>query len=392
VWPSLAIAALLGLLLLLHLAWRRRYAHLDQQHREAIARLSREAQSAADQAVSRQRAVFDSMVEGLLLLDRQGRVQLANRKFIQSFGLGDEVQGCTVLEATRSHELADLAAGVAENAVMISRTLRLPGPQERHVEVNAAPVIGRHHELEGMVVVLHDVSRLRRLEKTREEFVANVSHELRTPLSLIKGYAETLLDPSPKPPEVVDKFLQTIDRNARRLQFLIEDLLAISSLESGRLQMELHPHPLRELVETALADYQPAARERGVQFHVDLPDVRVNVDEERLHQVLGNLLDNAIKYGRLQGQVTLTARSLPENTVEVCVRDDGPGIPSDALDRIFERFYRVDKARSRDQGGTGLGLSIVKHLVQSHGGQVWAESELGKGAAIFFTLPKAPTP
>ncbi len=387
-WLSLAIAALLGLVLL-HLGWRRRYVRLQQQHRQAIARLSIDSQSAAEQAVSRQRAVFDSMVEGLLLLDRQGRVQLANRKFIQSFGLGDEVQNRTVLEATRSHELADLAAGVAEHSGMITRTLRLPGPQERHVEVNAAPIIGRNGEQEGVVIVLHDVSRLRRLEKTREEFVANVSHELRTPLSLIKGYTETLLDHSPKPPEVVEKFLGTIDRNARRLQFLIEDLLVISSLESGRIQMELRPRPLRQLVETALADYQPAAKERDVRFHLDLPDLRVNVDEERLHQVLGNLLDNAIKYGRPQGNITLTARSLPENTVEVCVRDDGPGIPSDSLDRVFERFYRVDKARSRDQGGTGLGLSIVKHIIQNHGGQVWAESELGKGAAIYFTLPKA---
>ncbi|MCU0771924.1 MAG: ATP-binding protein [Verrucomicrobia bacterium] len=382
------MAALAGLLLH-HLWWRRRHALLRQEHREAIARLARDSQFAAEQSVSRQRAVFDSMVEGLLVLDRQGRVQLANRKFIQSFGLGDEVQGRTVLEATRSHELAELASVAAENSGMISRTLRLPGPQERHVEVNAAPIIGRSGEQEGLVIVLHDVSRLRRLEKTREEFVANVSHELRTPLSLIKGYAETLLDETDKSPEVIEKFLKTIDRNARRLQFLIEDLLAISSLESGRLQMELRPIALRELVESALADYQPAARTREVQFHVDLPDLRVNVDKERLHQVLGNLLDNAIKYGRPRGNVTVTARALPENTVEVCVRDDGPGIPSDCLGRIFERFYRVDKARSRDQGGTGLGLSIVKHIIQNHGGQVWAESQLGKGAAIFFTVPKA---
>jgi two-component system phosphate regulon sensor histidine kinase PhoR len=275
---------------------------------------------------------------------------------------------------------------------LINRTLRLPGPQDRHVEVNAAPIIGREGEHEGTVIVLHDVSRLRQLEKTREEFVANVSHELRTPLSLIKGYTETLLDDSEKEPEVARKFLRTIDRNAQRLQFLIEDLLAISSLESGRLQMDLQAIPLRELVEAACEDYQPAANERGVRLEADLPDIDVHVDVERLHQVLGNLLANAVKYGRENGRVRVTARVLPERRVEVCVRDDGPGIPSDSLDRIFERFYRVDRARSRDQGGTGLGLSIVKHIIQNHGGKVWAESDFGKGTSVFFTIPQAIPP
>jgi len=388
VWPYLAIAALLGLFLL-HFWWRRRHLALQQQHHNEIAQLAMDAQAAADQAVARQRAVFDSMVEGLLLLDDQARVQWANRKFIQFFGLGQPVEGRTVLEATRSHELAELTTSVRKDSQLINRTLRLPGPQERHVDVNAVPIIGRKGRPEGMVLVLHDVSRLRRLEKTREEFVANVSHELRTPLSLIKGYSETLLDESEKDPEVIKKFLKTIDRNATRLQFLIEDLLAISSLESGRLKMDLHAVELRELVESSLADYRPAALLREVEFDIEVPDVGVNVDYERLHQVLGNLFDNAIKYGRRQGRVTVTARTLPQGKVEVCVRDDGPGIPSEALDRIFERFYRVDKARSRDQGGTGLGLSIVKHIVQSHGGQAWAESDLGKGAAIFFTIPQA---
>ncbi|MCU0788520.1 MAG: ATP-binding protein [Verrucomicrobia bacterium] len=338
-WPYLAILAALAALVLLQLWWRKRYSALERHHREEVARLLEAARSAEEQAVSRQRALFDSMVEGLLLLDAQGRVQLANRRFIQFFNLGDEVQGRTVLEATRSHELTELAQGVARNSGLINRTLRLPGPQDRHVEVNAAPIIGREGEHEGTVIVLHDVSRLRQLEKTREEFVANVSHELRTPLSLIKGYTETLLDDSEKEPEVARKFLRTIDRNAQRLQFLIEDLLAISSLESGRLQMDLQAIPLRELVEAACEDYQPAANERGVRLEADLPDI-------------DNLLANAVKYGRENGRVRVTARVLPDQRVEVCVRDDGPGIPSDSLDRIFERFYRVDRARSRDQGGT----------------------------------------
>jgi two-component system phosphate regulon sensor histidine kinase PhoR len=386
VLPYFIIAAALAGLLTLHFWWRRRYACLQQLHRAEVAQLNRDAESAEEQTVARQRAVLDSMVEGLLLLDGQGRVQLANRRLIEFFALGDDVQGRTVLEATRSHELAELATRAATHSGLINRTLRLPGAQDRYVEVNAAPIIDREGQQEGMVIVLHDISRLRQLEKTREEFVANVSHELRTPLSLIKGYSETLLDDSDKDPAVVLKFLNTIDRNARRLQFLIEDLLAISALESGRVQMQMRSMSLEEVVSGVVEDYRQIARSRGIQFALALPEVRVSADQERLHQVLGNLIDNAIKYGRPEGVVSLSARLMPDRIVEVCVRDDGPGIPSDSLDRIFERFYRVDRARSRDQGGTGLGLAIVKHIIQGHGGQVRAESEVGKGTAIFFTL------
>jgi two-component system phosphate regulon sensor histidine kinase PhoR len=387
VWPTLAILALVGLVLL-HLWWRQRYARAERGHREEVARLRQDSEAARQQAIARQRALYDSMVEGLLLLDDQGRVRLANRRFIELFGLGEEVHGRTVLEATRSHELAELANGVARHSGLINQTLRLPGLDEKYLEVNAAPIVDRDGEPEGMVLVLHDVSQLRRLERTREEFVANVSHELRTPLSLIKGYSETLLDESEKDPQVVQKFLQTIDRNAHRLQFLIEDLLAISALESGRLQMELKPTSLRALMNSCVEDYQPAASVRSVNVELDIPDLQVDVDSERIHQVMGNLLDNAIKYGREGGKAVISATVLPENWVEICIRDDGPGIPSDSLDRIFERFYRVDKARSRDQGGPGLGLAIVKHIVQNHGGQVRAESDLGNGTSIFFTLPQ----
>lgn len=378
------IVALAGLLIL-HLWWSRRYTSLQKQQRDDLTRLTAEVQAAEAQAVTRQRIVLDSMVEGVLLLDDSGRVQLANQRFTEFFNLGEQLQGRTVLEATRSHELAELAAGAVQHSGLINRTLRLPGLPERHVEVNASPIIDH----KGMVIVLHDVSRLRQLEKTREEFVANVSHELRTPLSLIKGYTETLLDESKKDPETIHKFLETIDRNARRLQLLIEDLLGISALESGRLEMELRNVSVRELVEVAAQDHGPAAERRRIRFGIDLPDVQVRVDADRIHQVLGNLIDNAIKYGREEGEVLVSAQTVSDHWVEVCVRDDGPGIPSDSLDRIFERFYRVDRARSRNQGGTGLGLSIVKHIIQSHGGQVRAESELGKGAAIFFTLPQA---
>jgi two-component system, OmpR family, phosphate regulon sensor histidine kinase PhoR len=227
---------------------------------------------------------------------------------------------------------------------------------------------------------------LKQLERNREDFVANVSHELRTPLSLIKGYTETLLDGAKDNPEVMTKFLQTIQRNSERLQLLIEDLLTISELESGRLKMNLQTVQLRPLVEKVLEDLRPQARTRKVTLNNEMLEVAALADSDRLQQVLGNLVGNAIKYGRAEGQVGVRAIKV-DSDIEICVQDDGPGIPADSLERVFERFYRVDKARSREQGGTGLGLSIVKHIVLCHGGKVWAKSEPGKGAAFYFTLP-----
>jgi len=241
-----------------------------------------------------------------------------------------------------------------------------------------------------MILVFHDLTRLKQLERTREEFVANVSHELRTPLSLIKGYIETLLDGARNNPEVAERFLKIIERNTNRLDLLIQDLLTISALESGRMKLNLQPVDLRAIAEKVLGDLHAKADDKHVSLANDLPSLSVRADGNRLDQVFANLVDNAIKYGRPNGKVTVNGRKLDDDRVELFVQDDGPGIPSESLDRVFERFYRVDKARSRDQGGTGLGLSIVKHIIQAHGGEVWAKSEPGKGAAFYFTLPVAP--
>jgi two-component system phosphate regulon sensor histidine kinase PhoR len=241
----------------------------------------------------------------------------------------------------------------------------------------------------GTILVVHDLTRLKKLERTREEFVANVSHELRTPLSLIKGYVETLLDGARDNPEVAVRFLQTIQRNSERLQFLIEDLLTISELESGRVTLSTRALPLGAVVDKVFTDLKERAARKEVRLLNETGNVVAQTDERRIQQVFSNLVDNAIKYGRAGGTVGVTARLREDRLVEVSVRDDGPGIPPEALERVFERFYRVDKARSRDQGGTGLGLSIVKHIVQSHAGEVWAKSEVGKGTTFFFTLPSA---
>jgi two-component system phosphate regulon sensor histidine kinase PhoR len=238
-------------------------------------------------------------------------------------------------------------------------------------------------------MVFHDLTRLRNLEKVRQEFVANVSHELRTPLSMIKGCAETLLDGAKDDPAVATKFLQTIERHSNRLSLLIEDLLTISQLESGGVTPNARPVAMRAAVAKVFEDFTTRAAARQVTLVNQMPELTAQADADRLQQVLSNLVDNAIKYGRTEGTVTVAGCALNDGFVEVHVQDDGPGLPVEAVERVFERFYRVDKARSREQGGTGLGLSIVKHIVQAHGGKAWVKSEPGKGAAFFFTLPQA---
>jgi two-component system, OmpR family, phosphate regulon sensor histidine kinase PhoR len=342
---------------------------------------------AAHELQTRQEVIFDSMIEGLLLLDEGGRIQLANRAFASLFGVTGDVRGRTIIEALRLHELAALVACLDAQKQVLGFEIKLPGPNERWLQINAAAIFNGRGRRQGTVLVFHDLTRVKQLESARQEFVANVSHELRTPLSLIKGYVETLLDGAWGNLEVATRFLQTIDRNADRLRLLIEDLLTISELESGRVKLNPQAVALGPVVAKVLEDFKGRAAAKGVKLVNQTGELTVRADIDRLEQVLGNLIDNAIKYGRGTGTVTVGGRAADGGQVEVFVQDDGPGIPPEALERIFERFYRVDKARSRDQGGTGLGLAIVKHLVQSHGGRVWATSEPGRGATFYLVLP-----
>ncbi|MFN3408663.1 MAG: sensor histidine kinase [Limisphaerales bacterium] len=387
-WP-IATVLLLAALVAVHLFWRRRLRDVRAELDAQLARQRALGDAARGQAVAQQAAVFNSMVEGVVLLDATGVIQLANRRFHQLFGLAAEARGQTLMTATRMHELADLVAGLGAAQPAVSRELRLPGLEERWLEINAAAVFDAAGERRGSVLVFHDLTRLKRLERNREEFVANVSHELRTPLSLIKGYTETLLDGAKDDPAIALKFLQTIDRNAERLKLLIEDLLTISELESGRIRLQMQPVALRPLAAKLCEDFRPRAAARGTRLVNELPELTARADPNRVQQVLSNLVDNAIKYGRAEGTVVLRGRCGDAGLVEISVADDGPGIPEEARERVFERFYRVDKARSREQGGTGLGLSIVKHIVQSHGGRVWVESEMGRGSCFHFSLPAA---
>jgi two-component system phosphate regulon sensor histidine kinase PhoR len=294
------------------------------------------------------------------------------------------------MEVFRFHELLELWEQVQREGQVRRSELEFPGKNARSFEVSAAVLPGREGGIDGGVFIFHDMTRIKQLENTRREFVANVSHELRTPLTLIKGFVETLLDGAKNDPVVTERFLQTIDKHTDRLTFLIEDLLTISRLESGQVVLNQQQIPLREIVERVLDDLQSRAAERKVTLLNEVPEaLETLADAGRLQQVLFNLIDNAIKYGRSDGTVWIIAHAREDSMIEACVRDNGPGIPPESVERVFERFYRVDKARSREQGGTGLGLAIVKHIIQSHRGEVWLKSELGQGSAFYFTLPSA---
>ncbi len=386
-WPSLTILAIVALVAV-YFWWRRKFLRQQRQVRSEMEDFQRRQQQVTTDAKAQQQVLFNSMLEGLLLLDRNRRIYLANRAFKNLFGIKTELRGKTIMEALRVHELAEIVERVEGEGQMFDYELKLPDLSERWLQVNAAAVSNSAGEREGTILVFHDLTRLKQLERTREEFVANVSHELRTPLSLIKGYVETLLDGARNNPEVAERFLKIIEHNAQRLDLLIQDLLSISALEAGRVKFNLQTIELRPVVEKVLGDLKPPADNKNIKLVSQLPVLTATADAYRLEQALTNLVDNAIKYGRTQGTVTVGGGKTGDGKIEVFVQDDGPGIPPESLDRVFERFYRVDKARSREQGGTGLGLSIVKHIVQNHGGKVWVKSELGKGSTFFFTLPQ----
>ena len=385
-WFVLFILALAGIVAL-QFRWRAKFNALQGQRLAEIETSQRRQQQTSVDAKAQQQVLFNSMLEGLLLLDRTQKIYLANRSFKNLFGLKLELRGKTILEALRLHELEDLVKRVQAEGQVFDYELKLPDLSERWLQVNAAVINNSAGEREGTILVFHDLTRLKQLERTREEFVANVSHELRTPLSLIKGYVETLLDGARNDPAVAERFLKIIERNTQRLDLLIQDLLTISALESERIKLNLQPVNLHALAEKILTDLNAKAENKNVALSSELPELIANGDMNRLDQVFANLVDNAIKYGRAQGSVVVGGKKLEDGRLEIFVQDDGPGIPPESIDRVFERFYRVDKARSRDQGGTGLGLSIVKHIVQAHGGEVWAKSEPGKGATFYFTLP-----
>lgn len=370
---------------------RRLQRFIAEQHSKLQSDFSKARQETEDdrsELVRRQDAIFNSMIEAVIVVDLDGHIVSLNRAARSMLNAQGDVLGQSVIEAFRRHEISDVVQQVARQKQVLDVEVCLAGIEPRYLRVNAVALSGGDGIYDGAVLVFHEVTRLKQLENTRQEFVANVSHELRTPLSLIKGYVETLLDGAKDNPEVQTKFLHVIEKHADRLAYLIEDLLLLSKLDSGQVVLNLQTTELRPEIQHVLDDLQSKAAERRVKLLNEFPaDVEAPADADRLQQVLFNLIDNAIKYGRTEGAVVVGGSMRTDGRVEVWVRDDGPGIPPDAQERVFERFYRVDKARSREQGGTGLGLSIVKHIIQAHGGEVRVDSELGKGTTFFFTLP-----
>lgn len=385
---TIALAAALGGVVWIWLTRERQLENRLRQSQLELAEVKAARNLALVEEQDKQQTVFNSMVEGLLILDENGQVQFSNPTLGTLFDLHGDIRGKTLLEALRHHELK----AVAERSLVEGRVtdfeLTLNGRETRVLQVNAASFRDRDRAHAGTILVFHDLTRIKQLENVRKEFVANVSHELRTPLSLIKGYVETLIDGAKDDPAIALRFLQTIEKHADRLSFLIEDLLTISQLESGQIVLNQQPLALGEQVDQVIRDLHARAAERSITLVNDVPpELLVNADGDRFQQVLFNLVDNAVKYGRQGGSVRLGARRMDGDRVEGWVTDDGPGIPAEASERVFERFFRVDRARSRDAGGTGLGLSIVKHIVQSHGGEVRLQSEPGKGCTFFYTLP-----
>ena len=388
-WWPLCTAVLLFAVFAVHIFWRKKFSlAVDAKERELarVRELQREVVIAAE---AQQRTLLDSMVEGLLLLDNEGHIRLGNRALENLFSVNSSIYGKTIIEAFRNHQLAELANRLQRERQILGFEVQSSEIPPRWFQVNASTITDGNSKPNGMVFVFHDLTRLKQLENTRQEFVANVSHELRTPLSMIKGYVETLIDGAKDNPEVAGKFLQTIEKHTNRLTFLIEDLLTISQLESGRIILNCQSAELHPAVQRIIQDLQSRADERKVTLQNEVPSgLCAHADFNRLEQVLWNLIDNGIKYGQMNGTVIVGASATGKNRIEIWVEDNGPGIPEEAKDRIFERFYRVDKARSREEGGTGLGLAIVKHVVQSHGGEVWVESQLGKGSRFHLTLPE----
>ncbi|MCX8108336.1 MAG: ATP-binding protein, partial [Verrucomicrobiae bacterium] len=322
-------------------------------------------------------AILNNLDEGVLLVDSSGRVRGVNRAFRMMFRVEQDAVGKSLLEVVRVHELLELFERVQREDRIDGYEFRHNGRAERTIGITAVNLGRINRKLSGVVMLFRDLSRMRQLEKAGSELVANVSHELRTPVAMIKGYIETLLGGAGEDPTTRQRFLQTIERNVNRLAALLEDLLTSAELESGRAVLNPGPVSVKHLVDEVLAEFESRAKERSVTLVNEVPEMEVVGDADRLRQVFSNLIDNAIKHGRWQGHVVVGAHLLDENRVQVHVTDDGPGIPAESLPRIFERFYRVDKSRSRELGGTGLGLSIVRDIVRAHGGGVWAESTPG---------------
>ena len=324
-------------------------------------------------------SVADGLTQGVIAIDGDRRIEMLNDAARRMLGVQSSLVGEPLLEFVRVPELRALI----ERPEDASAEVQLPhGPRTL---IRAARTWGRA----GRVLLLEDVTTVRRLESVRRDFIANVSHELRTPVAVIRANAETLIAGAKDDPQMAPKLMDGLHRNAERLARIIADLLDLSRLDAGQYRLDVSAVPVKSVTEQSLSAVETQANQRGITVEVAVPEaIAVQADPKALDQILVNLIDNGVKYARPEGRVWVEARDLGD-AVRIEVRDDGPGIPEKHRERVFERFYRMDPSRARDAGGTGLGLSIVKHLVESMGGEVGVEPNAPRGSIFWLRLPRA---
>ncbi len=338
---------------------------------------------------TRLHGVLENMSNGLLLVEKDRKIVLVNRAIEELLGYAtNDLVGKRHIEATRHSEMSDTIEECFRTRGKIEKELILYYPREKILLANFAPMKSETNEILGVVVILNDITDFRKLEKIRRDFVANVSHELKTPLTSIKGFAETLLDGAYEDNETSLYFLNIINTESDRLLKIVKDLLDLSKIESNNITLNKEPFLLKNLVKLLLITLEKQITIHQVNIQMEMDDeLMIVADKSHISQILINLMNNAISYTPINSDIVISART-SHNFYEISVKDNGIGINKENLDRIFERFYRVDKARTREKGGTGLGLAIVKHLVEAHRGNIYVDSEIGKGTVFTIQLPK----
>ncbi len=390
-WPFwiviVAVVALLVLLVSRHF-YHRRILQIRHSHDSAKSDFLKQLSASW---IDRENfeTILSSMVEGVIVINSKGKIEHASPNFCQLLELrSKETQNKLYWEVIRNQEINDSLKEALLHKRALRKEINIIGPKDSFFSMQISPVMDREDKLLSLIAVFHDITELKKLEKIRAEFVANVSHELKTPLTAIKGFVETLKTSAKDDTVALARFLDIIDKQAQRLENLVNDLLILSAIESKEVKMNIGAEPLNRIVHTVLALHKKIIEDKGHQVTVDIPPDLPNVlaDRQRMEQVFLNLLDNAVKFTPPGGKISIQAR-WEKPYVRVEVKDNGVGIPAEHLSRVFERFYRVDRARSREAGGTGLGLAIVRQIVTAHQGKIEVESSYTAGSTFRIFLP-----
>ena len=340
------------------------------------------------QETAKLNTVLSSMSEGIMVVNEKGNIVLMNPSLQKIFLVDIDPKDKIPIEVIKNHKVQEVVDKIIKEKQKFTTTeVFIDYPVDKILKINAVPII-KNDLIEGAVLVFHDITELNRLENIRKDFIANVSHELRTPISNIKGYAETLLEGAMEDKENAKEFINIIYQESNRMANLIEDLLDLSKIESGKIKMNFSKIEIEPIIKRSISVLENSIKNKKLSVNINIQNglPKIIADDIRLTQVFLNLLDNAIKYTDEGGKINIEVFKT-DGFVQVNITDTGIGIPEKDLSRIFERFYRVDKARSRELGGTGLGLSIVKHIILAHNGKIWAKSKLGFGSTFSFTIP-----